>query len=328
VMITPTTMQDIFMDDDKIECTSYKEQPQQQQNEIVVCNSERSNRTIARQGKQKQQEAMVPAAIWNHAQPMEIIGSRGQGTTSTVVTPHFVNKKNNSNETIDGADQFLRDPDREYVSIHDDTYNMFFLSNIGGSAFWYSMYIFALKMTMFTVLLYDAIDNRQSSAEDGRAPTRVLVAQFLMLPVAVSIQDDLMSIFYVFANLKYCNSVRAGNPAANKLKFQIATLSRAIDGFYSLAVNFMILVSATEVLSVFLNFAALMFLQNIDNIAVELAAQGFLTDRLEAVALEMKLAELPKRRTDHWMKTMDTVCFLGTVSLLMVLWCLFAFGDL
>jgi hypothetical protein len=40
-----------------------------------------------------------------------------------------------------------------------------------------------------------------------------------------------------------------------------------VDGQFSLFVNFVILLSATQVLSLFLNFAALQFIQTIDIIA-------------------------------------------------------------
>jgi len=210
--------------------------------------------------------------------------------------------------------------DRDYVSIHDDVYNLFFLSRLGGHAFWYSLYVFILKMCLYTFLAMDAFNNESLNQ---KTPKRVLMAQFLMLPVAVAMQDDLIATYYLIANVKYCPSIRHKNPEAFEWKFNVATMCRAIDGAYSLTVNFVILVSATEVLSLFLNFAALQFLQTIDNIALELAADGYLTDRLEDVAGNVKDAELPKRDDDNWLRCLDTILFVATCIILLAFWLMF-----
>jgi len=210
--------------------------------------------------------------------------------------------------------------DREYVSIHDDVYNLFFLSRVGGHAFWYSLYVFGLKMALYTFLAIDAFQNESLDQKTG---LRVLMAQFLMLPVAVAMQDDLIATYYLIANIKYCPSIRRTNPEAYEWKFNIATACRAIDGAYSLCVNFVVLVSATDVLSLFLNFAALQFLQTIDNIALELAADGYLTDRLEDVAGNVKEAELPKRSDENWLRCVDTILFVTTCVILFAFWLMF-----
>jgi len=215
-----------------------------------------------------------------------------------------------------------RIPDREYVSIHDDVYNLFFLSSIGRDAFWYSVYVFGLKMALYTFLAMDAFKHADL---DNKTSITVLAAQFLMLPVAVAMQDDLVATYYLIANIKYCPSIRKNNPDASEWKFNVGTACRAIDGAYSLCVNFVVLMSATQVMGLFLNFAALQFLQTIDNIALELAADGYLTSRLEEVALQVKLAELPKRSEGNWLRLLDTVLFVATVLILIGFWCTYVF---
>lgn len=224
------------------------------------------------------------------------------------------------NPAIQESSRPEKHADREYVSIHDDVYNLFFLSRVGGDAFWYSLYVFGLKLALYTFL---AIDAFQNDSLDQKTSFRVLCAQFLMLPVAVAMQDDLIATFYLIANIKYCPSVRHTNPEAYEWKFNVGTACRAIDGAYSLCVNFVVLVSATEVLSLFLNFAALQFLQTIDNIALELAADGYLTERLEDVAGNVKEAELPKRSDDNWLRCLDTILFVTTCIILFAFWLMF-----
>lgn len=204
---------------------------------------------------------------------------------------------------------------KEYVSIHDDVYNLFLLSELYGTACFYSLYVFLLKMALYTFLALEVTTKALNTAPTSN----MLIAQFLMIPVAVAMQDDLTATFYIIANIKYEDSI---HPNARLWKFFIATGCRAIDGFYSLAVNFIVLLSAGDIQSLFLNFAALQFLQTIDNIALDLAADGYLSDGLEAAAIAVQQAALPKRGSDNWLRSLDTVLFSGTVALLAGIWAL------
>lgn len=149
----------------------------------------------------------------------------------------------------------------DLCEIPDDVYSMFFLSDYGGPAFWYGVYVTALKMALYTFLTVDAID--QPLPDD--VEWKVLATQFLMLPIAVAIQEDLCSFFFTVSNVSYSNQIQSVFPGATSIKFYIANFFRGLDGFYSLLVNIVILLKANTVLGLFLNFAALQFLQTIDN---------------------------------------------------------------
>lgn len=58
------------------------------------------------------------------------------------------------------------------------------------------------------------------------------------------------------------------HPGASKRKYHVA-MACFVDGCYSLLANFVVMLNAKTVLGLFLNFAALHFLQHIDNIALE-----------------------------------------------------------
>lgn len=75
------------------------------------------------------------------------------------------------------AKLFPREEDREYVSLTDDVYTMFFLSNLFGPGFFYSAYVFALKMALYTFLALDVYKTGRPDMVDKT----VLAAQFLML---------------------------------------------------------------------------------------------------------------------------------------------------
>jgi hypothetical protein len=252
--------------------------------------------------------------------------SKDTNTISTTETADHEEQSANKalQDEMSAADH--TDP-TEYVSIHDDVYNMFFLSNIGGQAFFYTAYVFSLKISLFTFLALDVLDSSivtENKASGGEA--KVLAAQCLMLPVAVAMQEDLIATYYLIGNIKYCATVRLRSPDARKWKYHTANIARGIDGMYSLLVNFVVLLRADDILTLFLNFAALQFLQTIDNIALQLAASGFLTERLETVALTVKDTKLPKKNSKFY-KRLDTFLFLTTTAVLLIAWVVIIFID-
>jgi hypothetical protein len=218
--------------------------------------------------------------------------------------------------------------DEEFVLIQDDVYNMFFLSNTGGQAFFYCIYVLSLKLALYTFLALDAVPDLQTARlKDGseKVESTVLAAQFLMLPVAVAMQEDLIATYYLFANIRYCPTVRLVSPDARKWKYSMANTMRGIDGMYSLFINFVVLMTADSILPLFLNFAALQFLQTIDNIALQLAASGYLSEQLEHVALTVKATKLPKKHSKFF-EALDSVLFLCTFLVLLVAWIVISFA--
>jgi len=195
------------------------------------------------------------------------------------------------------------------LDLSDDVYNMFFLSNTNGPAFFYAVYIYLLKLSLYTVIAIHLYQEGLPEETDNL----VKVTQFLLLPVAVAIQEDLISCFFVIANMEYSPAVLAKNPGASQWKFTVSNLCRGFDGLYCLGINFIVLLQASDVLSLFLNFAALQFLQTIDNVALHLAADGYLAERLEVVADNVATTKLP-RKDNRFFNALDSVLFLSTLG--------------
>jgi len=223
--------------------------------------------------------------------------------------------------------KIVDDDDDVLVPISHDVYNMFFVSKCFGSSFFYTFYVFFLKMALYTFLAKDAVElygTIGSQEQASTAPT-VVAAQFLMLPVAVAMQADLISTYHLIANIKYSKHVLDKHPYAVKWKFNFASFLRGVDGLYSLLINFVILMKATDVLTLFLNFAALQFLQQIDDIALTLAANGYLSDGLEEVAQDVMKTRLPKKH-NVFFRALDSALFLMTLTILIIAWGVLSFA--
>jgi hypothetical protein len=71
---------------------------------------------------------------------------------------------------------------------------------------------------------------------------------------------------------------------------------------------------------------SLSWIDSIDNIALTLAASGFLTERLEEVALAVRDTKLPKKHNVYY-KALDSILFLSTFFILLSAWMVLTFVD-
>ena len=77
------------------------------------------------------------------------------------------------------------------------------------------------------------------------------------------------------------------------VEYYTAHTLRALDGLIFLYINTYLMLQAINMLSIFLNFSALMFLQTIDNVALKVCLDGYWTRSLQESAqdvVELKFA--------------------------------------
>ena len=65
------------------------------------------------------------------------------------------------------------------------------------------------------------------------------------------------------------------------LRYKVANVLRLIEGCLAVAASFILIVQSTGVIELFINFAALEFVVNLDNLAFALAEHGLVSDRLQ-----------------------------------------------
>jgi len=68
-------------------------------------------------------------------------------------------------------------------------------------------------------------------------------------------------------------------------KFKIANMMRLVEGILSVASSFILIVRSNGIIELFINFAALEFVVNLDNLAFALAEHGLISDRLQVAAI-------------------------------------------
>ncbi|KAL7545700.1 hypothetical protein ACHAWF_009052, partial [Thalassiosira exigua] len=213
--------------------------------------------------------------------------------------------------------------DDEMAEIEDDVYNMFFLAETCSQGYWFSIVVFLLKIGLILIIAIDLYTTGYFP-ESHEVPPLVKTAQFLLLPVNVSVQEELITTFFIYANLKWSGHILECNRGASKTKYHIANIMRFVDGVAFLFINTTLLLQATQVLGAMLNFAALQFLSSIDNVALHLARDGYLSDGLESVAKDVLLMKLPRNHNEK-LQVLDSVLLAVVYFGTLAAWVLFLF---
>lgn len=221
-----------------------------------------------------------------------------------------------------GGKQSLADllgvEDDEMAEIEDDVYSMYFLAPACSQAYWFALFIFVLKFGLIVIIAIDLYSTGYFPSPD-EVPGLVKLTQFLLLPVNVAVQEELITTFFIYANLKWSKCILELHPGASKGHYHFANSMRFVDGMAFLAINTTLMIQATTVIGAFLNFAALQFLSEIDNVALTLARDGYLSESLESVAGDVLLMKLPKNH-NHSMQVMDSVCVAILYVITLIVW--------
>jgi len=180
--------------------------------------------------------------------------------------------------------------EEEKVDLGENIYSLLIVAPTFGWPFLFCMGVFGIKIAILAILLSD-VDFGDLLEEE----VKVTIVKFVLIPVAIAMQEDMMYSFYFYANVIYDPAILEHSAYATNARFVFSYFLRTIDGILSLFCNYFIMLITEKTLDVFLNFAALQFLYAIDDIMYELAWQGFFGDTLEDYAATTKNIKMKRR---------------------------------
>ena len=131
-------------------------------------------------------------------------------------------------------------------------------------------------------------------------------------------QTDLIHAVSAIGRIKYDPAMSRIAKNATHFKYNLSLALQLIDGILSLAVNVAVMMRTDELLSIFLNFASLHFLQEIDICGYELIEKGFFGRTMEIWCAVVRQIELPRRQSDKWLHKVTTSLFFGTALVLLI----------
>ena len=105
-------------------------------------------------------------------------------------------------------------------------------------------------------------------------------------------------------------------PFASRRKWICSNLARFLDGVLAIIVSFILIVQSSDVLELFMNFAALAFIQEISSIAFLLVNHGYIFESLQKDTEDVKKVMVPKKvRTRSVFRTEMMITFSMVVVL-------------
>ena len=137
-------------------------------------------------------------------------------------------------------------------------------------------------------------------------------------------QGNLIHAVSYIARTKYNRNMTQIAPNATHFKYNLSLALELMDGILSLCVNTMVIMTTDQMLDIFLDFASLYFLQDIDRIGYELIEAGFFGRTMELWCHVINRIEIPRRNSDRG-KIIDRVTtslFFGTVIVMLFLYSL------
>mmetsp|Transcript_5195 Transcript_5195/g.15132 ORF Transcript_5195/g.15132 Transcript_5195/m.15132 type:complete len:256 (+) Transcript_5195:168-935(+) len=194
-------------------------------------------------------------------------------------------------------------------TLPEDVYSLIVAAPVFSAEFFLGLYVIFLKYIVFGLLLSGI-----RKSEEFLSEPKLHVVKFLLIPVAVAMQEDLIYVFASLANLTIGADAQELSKSATKSRYALSLILRIIDGSLSLSANFAVMLVTPGVLNVFLNFAALHFLQGIDDSFFAIATMGFFGDNIESNVKKYKGIPLKKRKKKRVIEEFDTILFLATLA--------------
>lgn len=204
---------------------------------------------------------------------------------------------------------------------------MFFISKNWSVPFFYAILTMLNKLLLMVMVIYwlakegGWVDEQKAK---GDALFVVEATQLMLIPVAIGITEELMITCDVLSEYRWRKM--DDHPQATKLKYIIANTLRLVDGLTWLFIISTLTFHSVDVLNMYLNFAALQFLQCVDNAAYEMGQKGYFTAAVANVTKDISNISLPSKR-GTWQEYLDTFVLLVVFSLLILYWSLKNFLD-
>mmetsp|Transcript_10721 Transcript_10721/g.13076 ORF Transcript_10721/g.13076 Transcript_10721/m.13076 type:complete len:670 (+) Transcript_10721:1-2010(+) len=176
------------------------------------------------------------------------------------------------------------DTDIDIYQLESDIFSILFVSDIFSGAAMFSILLFALQMTILVLAMINLLDD-PDKGNFFKVPMHtqgvVRAAQAAAIFISIAVSDDITTSLDFF-------SVKVPKDYNIRLKWAASNLCRFIEGFVGIMVAFIFIVQATEALDLFLDFAALTFVSELDNIGFVLAEKGYVPVHIQNAVKKVK----------------------------------------
>eukprot|EP00984_Skeletonema_dohrnii_P025011 scaffold14154_cov114-Skeletonema_dohrnii-CCMP3373.AAC.5 len=171
----------------------------------------------------------------------------------------------------------------------EDTFSFLIYSRVRSRAFCLATFVLLFQITIYGVLAVEILDVR-----NGRNPLllpvnvhpSVRAAEFLSTVVAIIIQDDARKAVTLLRD-GFDQDLPKAFEGTTKAKWILSILLRAFVGMFGLFLTFLLIMQSTDVINLLLNFLAMEFVSQLDDLVFVLTREGFFGRRLQKEAKKL-----------------------------------------
>jgi len=178
----------------------------------------------------------------------------------------------------------------------EDIYSLIYTSEYHSWAFFYGLLVFGVQITIILMILNDLVDLSDSNNPLQVAPgvsLEVTIAQAISTVLAVVTQTNLLTALSRASEGYDPDINMAVNPSCTWRKFTLTVRLQFLVGILYLADSFILNMQSASVLELMMNFAALAFISDIQDLAFWLAHHGFLSETIQNETYQVEKYEIP-----------------------------------
>jgi hypothetical protein len=246
--------------------------------------------------------------------------------------------------SVSSGGEVLHEEDIEFpddVELPDDVYSMLFVATRRSFAFWYALFVFFIQLLILGLVAWDLLSDHPDEQDENTLNIPpivgwpVVTAQSIALMIAVVNQEDitltliLVSVGLSSAFQEKLPSLQAKYPGgATEFQFWLANYCRGVEGLLVVVVSFFFIVQADNVLDIFLNFAAIGFVSELDNLGHRIAAEGWIGAPIQLIAKKIKDDTLPvKKERYRWTRNVNRILLFVLLLVLYIWWGFIRLGQ-
>jgi len=225
-----------------------------------------------------------------------------KGTTKSLVD-NIDAKDDNSKEEISGS-----------VSLTENAYSLIYTSDVGSPAFYFGLF-FSLFQSMFPILALINLINEKPNlfSVPYNIDNEVIVAGIFCIIISVPTFPDLLDSIERFHEGYDEESALKQSSGATRTKWLLAFFLQLVIGCMFQFVIFILIIQSNQVIGMSLNFAALGFITEIDDVSFSLAKRGYFPESVQKACEEVTKHKTPNHKS-LWFRR---ICLLLITTILL-----------
>lgn len=190
--------------------------------------------------------------------------------------------------------QSTTDKEEAKRELPDDTFSFLIYTNVNSLPFSLGVLVFLFQVGIYVVLfnnIYDRGDKKNPFGFPYNVPVPVRISEVLAIFISIITQDDVRKAICLYRG-GYDDQTEGGLSkvfeGATLFKWWFSIVLRASEGMLGLIITFLLIMRSDSVLDLLLNFSAIEFVTNIDDLVFNLAREKLLGHTVKNAAKKVE----------------------------------------